>query len=456
MNADRRHPAGFWLETCGDDLTPRPPLPGDETVDVAIAGAGFTGLWTAYYLAKADPSLRIVVLEKDVAGWGASGRNGGWCSADLVSPPEALASRYGVEATVAMQRAMFDTVPEIGRACEAEDIDAHFVQGGSLKVATSPLAADRLREDLERVRPHGWTEEDRRWVDAGAARERIDVAGCLGATYTPHCAAVQPARLARGLARTVEALGVRIHEGTAATAIRPGRVRTERGTVRADIVVRALEGQTGSIQGHARLLLAMHIHMGVTEPLPEAFWDEVGWRHRETLSELRQVYVYAQRTRDDRIAFGLARGHPHPGWLTPTYIVPTAARALRARLAELFPAAAHARIDSLWSGYIGMSRDWFPSVGLLDGIAWAGGYFGDGVSTANLAGRTLAELITGRETQLSRLPWVGHRWRPWEPQALAMVGTAGLFTALRWADAVEARTGRPSRVGATAERLLPG
>jgi glycine/D-amino acid oxidase-like deaminating enzyme len=455
VNADRRHPAGFWLETCGDDLTPRPALSGDETADVAVVGAGFTGLWTAYYLAKADPSLRIVVLEKHVAGWGASGRNGGWCSADLVCPPLALASRYGDEAAVAMQRAMFDTVPEIGRVCEAEGIDAHFVQGGSLKVATTPLAADRLREDLESVRPYGWSERDRWWLDADAVRERIAVEGCVGATYTPHCAAVHPARLARGLVRTIEGLGVRIHEGTTASAIRPGRAKTDGGTVRANVVVRALEGQTASIEGHARLLLALHIHMGVTEPLPQAFWDEVGWRHGETLADMRQVFVYAQRTRDDRIAFGLARGHPHPGWLTPTYIVPTAARALRTRLAELFPSAAEARLDSLWSGYIGMSRDWFPSVGLRDGIAWAGGYFGDGVSTANLAGRTLADLITGRETELSRLPWVGHRWRPWVPQPFAMVGTAALFTAMRWADAIESRTDRPSRVGVAADRLLP-
>ena len=455
MSADRRHPAGFWLETCGDDLTPRRPLPGDDVADVAIVGAGFTGLWTAYYLAKADPGLRIVVIEKDVAGWGASGRNGGWCSADLVSPPEVIASRYGTDAAVAMQHAMFATVPEIGRVCEAEDIDAHFVQGGSLKVATSSLAAERLRADLEASRSFGWTGDDRWWLDAGGSSERIAVEGCVAAAYTPHCAAVHPARLARGLARTVERLDVRIHEGTIARAIRPGRVRTELGTVRAGTVVRALEGATGSLRGHGRLLLAVHIHMGVTEPLPASFWETVGWREGETLSDVRPVFVYAQRTRDDRIAFGLARGHPHPGSLTPTYVVPTASRALRASLSRLFPAAAGARIDSLWSGYIGMSRDWFPSVGLRDGIAWAGGYFGDGVSTANLAGRTLAELITDRETELSRLPWVGHRWRPWEPQPLALAGVGGFFSAMRWADAVESRTGRPSRLLGAVERLLP-
>jgi glycine/D-amino acid oxidase-like deaminating enzyme len=455
VSTDPRQPAGFWLDTCGDDLTPRPPLTGDDVADVAIVGAGFTGLWTAYYLAKAEPSLRIVVLEKEIAGWGASGRNGGWCSADLVSPPAVIAARYGADAAVAMQRAMFETVLEIGRVCQREGIDAHLVRGGSLKVATSRLEAERLRADLASSRRFGWTEDDRRWLDASEASERIAIEGCVGATYTPHCAAVQPARLARGLARTVERLGVRVHEGTAATSARPGRVRTERGTIRADTIVRALEGATGSLQGHGRLLLPVHIHMGVTERLPRAFWDAVGWRERETLSDIRPVFVYAQRTRDDRIAFGLARGHPHPGSGTPTYVVPTAARPLRSTLARLFPAAAGARIDSVWSGYVGMSRDWFPSVGLRDGIAWAGGYFGDGVSTANLAGRTLAELITGRETGLSRLPWVGHRWRAWEPQPLPMVGVAGLFAAMRWGDAVESRTGRPSRVLAAVERLLP-
>ena len=455
MSPDRRHPAGFWLDTCGDDLTPRPPLPGDKTVDVAIVGGGFTGLWTAYYLAKADPTLRIAVIEKEIAGWGASGRNGGWCSADLVSPPEALAARYGADAAVSMQHAMFGTVLEIGRVCDAEGIDAHYVRGGTLKVATTSLEAERLHADLEASHRLGWTAGDRRWLEPEEARQRIDVRGLVGATYTPHCAAVHPARLARGLARVVEGLGAQIFERTAVRAIAPGRVRTEEGTVRAGVVVRGLEGETGSVRGHGRLLLAVHIHMGVTEPLPPAFFDAVGWRERETLSDVRPVFVYAQRTRDDRIAFGLGRGHPHPGWLTPTYIVPTTVRPLRATLARLFPWTRRARIDSLWSGYIGMSRDWFPSVGLRDGIAWAGGYFGDGVSTANLAGRTLTELITGRGTELSHLPWVGHRWQPWEPQALAMAGVGGIFTALRWADAIEASTGRPSRVLGVLDRALP-
>ncbi|GIU99904.1 MAG: FAD-dependent oxidoreductase [Actinomycetota bacterium] len=454
MNGDRRHPLGFWLETCGEELAPRPPLPGDLAADVAIVGGGFTGLWTAYHLAKAEPGLRVAIVERRVAGFGASGRNGGWASAELTVPPPALAARFGRDAAAAMQAALRETVLEIGRVCEAEGVDAHYVRGGSLKVATSSLEADRLRAELEAAAALGV--DGRRWLEAEEAAARIGVRGLRGAVFTPDCATVHPARLARGLARVVEGLGVRIFEGTTARGLRPGRVRTDRGTVRADVVVRALEGETGSLRGHERLLLALHIHMGVTEPLPPSFFERVGWEGREALSDARPVFVYAQRTRDDRIALGLARGHPHPGWLTPHYVVPSAARALRATLARLFPEAAGVRIERLWSGYVGAPRDGLPSVGLRGGIAWAGGYFGDGVTASALAGRTLAELILGRSSERTELPWVGHRWRPWEPTPLALTGAGAVFAAMRWADAVERRTDRPSRLLGSIERLLFG
>jgi glycine/D-amino acid oxidase-like deaminating enzyme len=445
--------AGFWLETAGDDLTPRSPLPGDASVDVAIVGAGFTGLWTAYYLAKADPTLRIIVLEKEIAGYGASGRNGGWCSADFPAPIATVAGRHGAGAAVATQRAMVEAVDEVGRVCAAEAIDAHFVKGGCLRVATTPLEVERLRAGADEARSLGPPDEHLVWLDAGETRRRVDVEGGLGGTYTPHCAAVHPGRLVRGLARAVERLGVTIHEKTPATAMRGGRVWTDRGEVRARIVVRALEAYTGSLKGHARLLFPLHISMGVTERLPASFWDRVGWAERETLSEGRYTYIYAQRTADDRIAFGLARGHSHLGWRTPDGRVPGIERGLLRTLRRLFPAAAGARIARRWSGYVGASRDLFPSVGLERGVAWAGGYFGDGVSTANLAGRTLADLILERDSELTKLPWVGHRWRRWEPQPLSWLGFGVWSLAREWADLVEPRTGRPSRLADIEQRL---
>ncbi len=447
----------FWLETAGD-LTPRPPLPGDRSVDVAIVGAGFTGLWTAYYLAKADPSLRIAVIERDVAGFGASGRNGGWCLGLFAAPNEKIAAEHGRSGALAMRRVMFDTVDEIGRVCAEESIAADFAKGGSLTVATTPPQRDRVRALVSSDHDLGLTDAEVAWLEPGEAAERIEVEGCLGASFTPHCAALHPARLARGLARVVEGLGVNVFERTAASSIEPGRVVTDRGTVRADVVVRATEGYTPTLRGGRRVLLPLHIFMIATEPLPRSFWNAVGWRERETLADAPNAFVYAQRTADDRIALG---GRSiHYGFGSRTRDEPGCPRAIademRRALVQLFPAASDARITHSWGGFIGVPRDWYPSAGFdsASRIAWAGGYVGDGVSTSNLGGRTLRDLILGRDTELTRLPWVGHSSRDWEPEPLRWLGTRLSVAAMRRTDRVEARTGRTSRLGEAARRFL--
>jgi glycine/D-amino acid oxidase-like deaminating enzyme len=199
----------LWLDRLTDDpLVPRPALPGPTEVDVAIVGAGYTGLWTAYYLRRADPGLRVAVLEREVAGFGASGRNGGWCSAFIAMDREQLARRAGRGATIALQRAMFDTVDEVGRVAAGEGIDCHYVKGGALQVAASPVQLARLEAGLRHARAWGMGEEDQRLLDREEAERRVRVAGLLAASFTPHCAAVDPARLARGLAEVVERLGV--------------------------------------------------------------------------------------------------------------------------------------------------------------------------------------------------------------------------------------------------------
>ena len=243
----------LWLDRLADDpLVPRPALPGPLEVDVAIVGAGYTGLWTAYYLRRADPGLRVAVLEREVAGFGASGRNGGWCSAFIAMDRERLARRAGRGATIALQRAMFDTVDEVGRVAEREGIDCHYVKGGALQVAASPVQLARLEDGLRHARAWGMGTEDQRLLDRDEAERRVRVAGLLAAAFTPHCAAVDPARLARGLAEVVERLGATIYEGTAATRIRPGRVDTTRGPVRAEVVVRATEGYSVTLPGTRR------------------------------------------------------------------------------------------------------------------------------------------------------------------------------------------------------------
>ena len=444
----------MWLDSLGDEdpLTPRPALGGRLDVDVAIVGAGFTGLWTAYYLRRADPTLRIAVLEAEIAGFGASGRNGGWCSALLPMGLDAMASNHergGRAAAVAMAREMQRTVDEVGRAAAAEGIDCHFVKGGYLHLATAPPHVARIQAEIRHERSWGFGDEDIRWLDRREARGRIAADGVLGAAFTPHCAAIQPARLARGLARVVEGSGVAVYEQTPVTAIAPGRVETAHGAVRAEVVVRATEGFTGRLPGLRRAIVPIYSLMIATEPLPPDVWAEIGWAARETCNDARHLIIYAQRTADGRIAFG-GRGAPyHLG----SRIRPSFDQNARVRddlhrvLCSLFPAVSGARITHHWGGPLGAPRDWHCSVGLdrATGLAWAGGYVGDGVATTNLAGRTLADLVTGADSDLVRLPWVEHRSPNWEPEPLRWIGINAMLRVPLSADAAEARTGRPAR-----------
>ncbi|HEY7008232.1 MAG TPA: FAD-binding oxidoreductase [Jatrophihabitantaceae bacterium] len=436
----------LWFEQLPGALAARPSLDGNRTVDVAIVGAGFTGLWTAYYLHRLDPSLRIAVLESEVAGFGASGRNGGWCSALYPVSAATLAAVAGRDAAVAQYAAMRDTVAEVVRVAEAERIDADIAVGGTVVLARSAPQLDRARAEVSEAAAYGL---DLDLLYAGAARAHVSATGVLGATFTPHCAAIQPARLVRGLADLVEARGVRIHEGTRVTEIEPGAAHTPNGTVRADVIVRATEGYTPRLPGLRRALAPVYSLIIATAPLPDSVWDEIGLRQRETFTDYRHLIIYGQRTADGRIVFG-GRGAPyHLGSrIRPGYDrVPRVFTALQHTLTELFPVLRGVPITHRWGGPLGIARDWHASVGYdrITGLAWAGGYVGDGVSTTNLAGRTLADLISGRGSALTRLPWVGHRSRSWEPEPLRWLGANAGLHAMTWADHAENRRGRPSR-----------
>ena len=448
----------LWHDTAGDDWVPRPALPGDLDVDVAVVGAGYTGLWTAYYLKRADPSLRVVVLEREVAGFGASGRNGGWCSALFPASVAWLAARYGEERAVAQHRAMQATLDEIAQVVADVDIDCGFTKGGTVVVARTPQQLDRARAEVTEARRWGFGEDDLALLGADEARTRLAAAGALGATYTPHCAAVHPARLVRGLARAVEQLGVTVHERTPVTRIEPGVITTPTGRVRAEVVVRATEGFTAQLPGLRRTLAPVYSLMVATEPLAEDVWDQIGLRARETFADHRHLVIYGQRTSDGRLAFG-GRGAPYHfgSRIRPEQDRdPTVFAALHRVLVDLLPAVGGAAFTHAWGGPLGIARDWCASVGLDrgTGLAWAGGYVGDGVSTTNLAGRTLADLVLERDTDLVRLPWVDHRSPQWEPEPLRWIGVSASLAVMTGADAEEERTGRQSRRAALLTRVL--
>ena len=419
-------------------------------MDVAVVGAGFTGLWTALYLARADPSLRIAVVEAETAGFGASGRNGGWSSALFPASHASVAKRSTRAGAIALDRAMRASIDEVLRAAEEEGIDPRAAKGGNVVVARSEPQWSRARAEVDEARSWEIGEENLRLLEAEEATGVLAATRVLGATYTPDCAAIHPARLVRGLAEAVVRRGVALYEQTPATSLAPGRVTTRHGVVRAERVIRATEGYTATLEGERRRMIPVYSLIIATEPLPADVWDQIGLRRRETFSDHRHLIIYGQRTADDRLVFG-GRGAPYHfgSRIRPSYDrVPRVFDGLHETLVDLFPVLKDARITHRWGGALGISRDWTASVGLdrATGLGWAGGYVGDGVTTTNLAGRTLADLVLGRDTELTRLPWVGHRSRSWEPEPLRWLGVNAGLRAMTWADAEEARTGRESRL----------
>ncbi len=433
---------------------PRPALTGDLNVDVAIVGAGYTGLWTAHYLARHDPTLRIAVLERDVAGFGASGRNGGWCSALFPTSWHRMAKDSPRQDVIAMQRALEDSVDEVGKAGIACD----FTKGGMVALARNRAQLARATADVDEARCWGFGEDTLRLLSADEAQDRVRATRVLGAVTTDHCAALHPAKLVRGLAEAVEAQGVRLYEQTAALDVQPGRAVTAHGTVTAEVVLPATEGYTAQLPGRRRELAPVYSLMLATEPLPEEVWEQIGLADRATFSDERHLTIYGQRTSDGRIAFG-GRGAPYHfgSRVDPGFdLVDKVHNALQAILLDLFPALAGSAITHRWGGNLGLPRDWYPSVGFdrATGMAWAGGYVGDGVATSNLAGRTVADLVLGRDTELTHLPWVRRRRKKWEPEPLRWVGVNAVTQLMARADRTEAASGRPSRSAAAFWRAL--
>jgi glycine/D-amino acid oxidase-like deaminating enzyme len=417
---------------------------GRLTADVAIVGAGFTGLWTAYHLRRDDPALRVAVVERETAGFGASGRNGGWCSA--LFPVRSMAP--------AMRGPLADTIDDIDAVCRAEGIDCDFAKHGFLELATTPAQLTRLRAPLPAAPAVGSSPH---WLDADQAARLVRVPGALGGILDPQCAALHPLKLVRGLAAAAQRHGVELFERSPAERIEPGRVVLTDGEIQAGVVVRATEGYTPALPGLRRDLAPVYSLIIATEPLPQSVWAEIGWDRRVTLSDGRRLLIYAQRSADGRIVLG-GRGAPyHFGSRTSPAFDSSAAvfEHLRRTLVTLFPAAANARITHRWGGPLGVARDWTPGVCFAPdtGLAWAGGYVGDGVAAAALAGRTLADLIRGQRSPRTNLPWVVDHRRPWEPEPARWLGiNAGRLLAAA-ADTRENRTGRPSRLGPALDHL---
>lgn len=457
--SDHYRDRSLWLDTHPGSLDHRPALAGDATADIAIVGGGYTGLWTAYYLLSIDPSLRVLVIERDIVGFGASGRNGGWCVGEMAAGPKRHEEVAGNPAARRMLHALHDSVDEVGRVAEREGIDCQYAKGGAIRLARNQAHLTRQREQVELFQSaYGMTDEDMRMLSADEACAHLAATGVVGGMFFAHTAALHPARLVRGLGDAVERLGGKIVEGTAATALAPGRVTTDKGAIHAEVVVRALEGYTSTLDGNRRSLAPLYSLMVATEPIDDAMWDEIGLSNRQTFTDDRFMVIYGQRTADGRIAFG-GRGAPYNFGSRIVSSVEQRSRThekIIKTLVELLPMLSGVAITHRWGGVLGVPRDWFPSVGFDrdSGLAWGGGYVGEGVAPANLAGRTLAELITQTESPRIDLPWVGHRSKRWEPEPLRWLGINGALATMGIGDRTEARTGKQSRLARAMQRLL--
>jgi len=432
----------FWHDTVPDDLSPRPALDGDLDVDVAIIGGGLTGLWTAWYLLDRDPSLRIAVLEKQIVGFGASGRNGGWCSALFPRSTASLERAHGREAAVAMRRAMIETVDEVGRVAASAGLDIDYAKGGTVAFARSGVQLDAARAEVAEAARYG-VDQVELW-----GIHRVKAQGALGASFDPACARVHPAKLVRGLARALEARGVTLYEHTEVLDYAPRTVSTTLGTVRCETVVVATEGYGATLRATRRRVLPLYSLMIATEPMTDAAWDEIGIAHGQTFTDYRHLLVYGQRAADNRFAFGGRGARYHWGSaIRPEYDrVRDVFQHLRSSLHDIFPSINDLGVTHTWGGPLGVPRDWHASASYdpATGVASAGGYVGDGLSTTNLAGRTLADLITRTDSDLVRLPWVNHVSPSWEREPLRFIGANAGLLAMTIADAEERITRRPS------------
>lgn len=418
---------------------PRPALPGDTSTDVVVVGAGYTGLWTALYLRRLTPDVRVVVIDAHRAGFGASGRNGGWCIGELAAGEDRWRALAGADAARRMRLAMVETLDEIRTVTAELGVDCDWSQSGALHLARNGGQEARLRAEAGGALT---------WLGREEARARVGATRVRGALFDPHTAALHPGKLVAGLVEAVEGAGAVIHEDTVALSVSRRRVVTNRGAITADRVVLATEAYTSTLPGRRRDLVPFYSLMLATEPLSPEHLAKVGLAGRPTFSDGRYRVIYGQRTADGRLAFGGRAASYRFGSRIDRAVEqhPAYHAVVHRTLLELFPFLSDVEITHRWGGVLGVPRNWTPTVGFdrAGGVYRAGGYVGEGVAASNLAGRCLAHLIAETGDDLTTLPWVRAASRRWPVEPFRWLGITAGAKLFERADAREAASDRPA------------
>ncbi len=440
----------LWMEQAAPEQSSQA-LDQDIKVDVAIAGGGFSGLWTAYYLKTLAPDLDVCVLESQHCGFGASGRNGGWMMAAIEGETRMLGALDGArrESTRSL---IHNLLPEVETVLERHGIDCDYQRGGGIFAAARyPEQAKILRETLADFRAAGFGELDYRWLEADELESRLRIHQPAGGIYTPHIARIQPARLVIGLAQTLRDMGVRIYEQTPVTGMAPGLLTTPGGRVRAVHRLLALEGYSTGVSVTERRVLAVQSRIIATEPLDEQTWQTLGLANSEVFCDTSPLTTYGQRSADNRMVFGARGSYRFGGKPRSQFSADDPGfEAVHKLLLACFPQLQKVAITHRWGGTLGAPRNGFPHA-IYDratGIGTAGGYFGEGVGASNLMARTLADLVLARDTELVSAPWAHNGslesvLRRWEPEPLRWLGYKATDLARQLEEGVYCRQGAP-------------
>ena len=444
-------PQSLWSE---DSLKWEfPELVHSESFDVVIVGSGYSGLWTAHHLLNLNPTLSVAILDARQPGFGASGRNGGWCSAFSPMSLEAVAAQSNRQGAIDLQNALVSAVDEIGAHVASSGIDCGWHKGGTLSFASTQLQLQRITENINMSRDFGYDDSFMDYLSPIQAEDRVRIQGSHGASYSPHCAALQPAQLVDGLVHQLLSRNVQFFGSTRVMEISPHHVSAETSkgkvSVKANWIIRATEGFTARMNQYRRDVAPLYSYMIATEPLSEAQWSEIGWTNRETVSDGRNLVIYVQRTSDGRIAFG-GRGAPYKfaSRIGSNFDNnPKIHSLIEKSMREMFPLIADVPVTHRWGGALGVHRDWYASakVDHKTHIASLGGYVGDGVAFSYVAATEVARNIVGEGHHERPLPIVNHISPRWEPEPFRYVGINSILRLTERADETERLKGRKNR-----------
>jgi len=417
----------------------RPPLEGDQRADVVIVGGGFTGLWSAIRLAELEPSRRIVVLERETVGFGASGRNGGFAMTMVTRSLHDLVRKVGPSAAGRVHAAMVETLSEIEAFCAAEGIEADVTRPGLLTVSNGPEQDVRIRQDLEASARLGL--DDISPLSAAECRALVAASGVRCGHFEANSLLVDPAALALGLARAAERRGVVIFERTALVRARGNGssllMRTPAGSVRAERALLATNAYAHAIPRIRRFLFTICAYIVCTEPLTEAQWSRVGWERRMGIEDRRVMPHFHRPTADGRILWGgrdapASPIGPDPGRDHDPRIFGRLEETFR----QTFPQLDDVRIAERWGGPVGATVHCLPSVGWLHPgtMAYAVGYSGHGVGPSALLARVAVDLLLERDSERLTLPFVTRRPMRLPPERLRWPLLDGAQRVLQAAD----------------------